>query len=243
MSSPPAPIPLADSATITSPLLRLAPELRNRIYKYTFTDAKKTGFVPHALTQTNKQIRNECRAMYYASFECIEITLRTHAQYHRTMKWLDEEDWSMFPVLPDITLLTYNAEHHRDVAISCRREQINPTQEFSVQLAHARSMYMSERKKLRSATMDTYTKCLGFDPEHFSLEDEAPHAFTEVARGTGGGDPWNIRRIEYRTENVPLFVKFRDLAAGKQGAEWDQHDLREVVGWFFVPIEYRERRI
>lgn len=55
-----APIPLATTAAIASPLLRLAPELRNRIYKYTFTDVKKAGLVPHALTQTNRQIRNEC---------------------------------------------------------------------------------------------------------------------------------------------------------------------------------------
>lgn len=78
--------PLATMAAITSPFLRLAPELRNRIYKYTFTDIKKPGFVPHALTQTNQEIRNECRAVYYASIECIEITLHTTAQYDLTKK-------------------------------------------------------------------------------------------------------------------------------------------------------------
>ena len=244
MASPPAPVPLATSATITFPFLRLAPELRNRIYKHTFTDVKKTEFVPHALTQTNKQIRNECRAMYYASIECIEITLRTTAQYHRTMKWLDEEDWSMFPVLPDITLLTYSAEHHRDVAISCRREQINPAHEFSVQLARVQSTYrLSERYELRRATMDTYIKCLGFDPERFTLAGKAPHAFTQVARGAGGGELWSSRRIEYRADNLPLLTTFRTHAQKKQGAEWDQHDLRKVVGWFYLPIKCRERRI
>jgi len=74
-----APCPLTTAATGTSPFLMLAPKLRNRIYHYTFGEVKKTGLVPHALTQTNKQIRSETRAMYYASIECIEITLRTFA--------------------------------------------------------------------------------------------------------------------------------------------------------------------
>ena len=236
----PAPTPLANTAAITSPFLKLAPELRNRIYEHTFAEVKKTGIVPHPLTHTNKQIRNECRAMYYASIECIEITLRTTSQYNLTKRWLDEEDWSMYPVLPDITILTYDGALDRDVTISCRRKQITPAREFALQLAQLEGYYISERERLRTATMDTYTKCLGFDPEDFALEDEAPEAFTRVIRG---GDTWSIRRMEYDKESIPLLVKFRGLAEGKMGHEWDQHDLGEVVKWLYIPISYRERRM
>lgn len=178
--------------------------------------------------------------MYYASIKCIEIALRTTTQYNLTEKWLDEEEWSMFPVLPDITILTYNQTFDRDVTISCRREQIAPAHEFPLQLAQLEGCYMSDRKRLRTATTDTYTKCLGFDPEEFALEDEAPEAFIKAIRG---GDTWSIRRVEYRTENIPLFVKFRSLAERKKGSRWDQNDLREIVEWFYIPIVHREHRM
>ena len=87
--------------------------------------------------------------------------------------------------------------------------------------------------------MDTYTKCLGFDPEEFALEEPAPDAFTQVIHD---GDTWSVRRMEYDMENNPLLVKFRTLAERKQDSEWDKHDLRKVVGWFYCPIVYRERR-
>ena len=225
--------PLATTATIASPFLRLAPELRNRIYKYTFAEAKKTGLVPHAWTQTKKQIRNETRAMYYASIECIEIPLHIFTQYDRAVKWLAEEDWSIVPVLPDITLLTYNARHHRDVTFSCRRGTIVPAHEFPLQLAELQGVHMSDQETLRAATIDTCTKCLGFDPEEFSLEEEAPETFTQVIRGVG---PWQVRRLEYRTENIPLFTTFRTLAEAKQGWEWTRDDLRAVVGWLYTSI-------
>lgn len=177
--------------------------------------------------------------MYYASIECIELTLRTVAQYNLTKKWLAEEDWSMFPVLPDITLLTYDEVENRDVTISCLRMQITPAHELPLQLAQLQGWYMSERMRLRRATMDTYTKCLGFDPEEFALEEPAPDAFTQVIHD---GDTWSVRRMEYDMENIPLLVKFRTLAERKQDSEWDKHDLRKVVGWFYCPIVYRERR-
>lgn len=34
-------------------------------------------------------------------------------------------------------------------------------------------------------------------------------AFIQVIRG---GGPWQVRRLEYRTENIPLFTTFRTLA-------------------------------
>jgi hypothetical protein len=117
-----------------SRLLRLAPELRNRIYHYAFSEVNTTGLVPHALTQTNRQIRRECRAMYYASIHCLEINLRTFAQYHRTEKWLAEQDWSLFPVLPDITFLSYDKARDLDVKISCHRESIVPAHNSLVSL-------------------------------------------------------------------------------------------------------------
>lgn len=117
--------------------------------------------------------------------------------------------------------------------------QITPAHELPLQLVQLQGWYMSERRKLRAATMDTYMKCLGFDPDGFALEDEAPDTFTEVIRG---GGTWSMRRMEYCTESIRLLVKFRTLAERKQGSEWDKHDPREVVGWFYCPIIYRERR-
>jgi hypothetical protein len=234
--------PLAATATITSPFLELAPELRNRIYDYTFTALEKTTPYPHALTRTNKQIRNECRAMYYASIECIEITLRTFAQYNCTKRWLAEEDWSMFPVLPHITLFTYNVDRHRDVTISCRRERITPAHEFPLQLARYEGGYMMECQRRLKATITTYMKSLGIKPNfsnRFALEVDVPKTFTQVIRD---GDAWNIRRLEYCTENIPLLRKFKRLAEENQGVEWTKDDLEAVVEWFNVPVRYRERR-
>lgn len=88
--------------------------------------------------------------------------------------------------------------------------------------------------------MDTYTKCLGFDPDELALEDEAPETFTQAI---SGGGTWSIRRMGYRTENIPLFVKFRLLAEKKMDSEWNQNDLREVMKWFYIPIVHRERRM
>ena len=234
-----APSTCASTAAINSPFLKLAPELRNQIYKYIFGAVEKVTPLPHALTRTNKQVRSETRAMYYASLECIEITLRTFAQYDRTRKWLAEQDWSMFPVLPHITLLSYNVDRHRDVTISCRRGKITPAHEFSLELADYDGSWMSEAERLHSATIDTYTKCLGLERERPHFSNSVPRTFTQVIHG---GATWNIRRLEYCTPNIPLLGKFARLAERKQGSEWTKDDLEAIVQWFHVPVRYREGR-
>lgn len=233
------PTPIATATTITSSFLRLAPELRNRIYKYAFDNIEKTTPLPHALTRTNKQIRNECRAMYYASIECIEITLRTFVQYNCTKRWLAYEDWSMFPVLPDITLLSYNVERRRDITIPCRREKIVPSNELPVQLAQLQDWYVTQVGRLPTATTYTYTKCLGLELKEFGLKVGAPSTFTAVIRG---GSTWNIRRLGFCTENAQLLGRFIKLAEKKQGSEWTKDDLEAILEWFRLAVRYRERR-
>lgn len=117
-----------------SPFLKLAPEVRSRIYKYAFEAVEITTPVPHALTQINNQIRNDCRTMYYASIECIKIDLRTEAQYKSTKRWLAEEDWSMFPMLPGFTFSHCNHRLGGDTMVSFHTETIVPAEEFSLQI-------------------------------------------------------------------------------------------------------------
>jgi len=222
-----------------SPFLRLAAELRNRIYKHAFADVKKTGPVPHALTQTNRQIRSESRAMYYASIECIEINIRTRAQYDRTKKWLAEEDWLMFPVMPDFTFFTYSISCNKDVALSCYRETIVPKDEYPLQLAYLQGRYMMDWKRVRKATMRTHAKCLGI-PEVYVLEDGAPESFTQVIES---GAKWSMRRLECTEEDVPLYYKFFRHADGKQGSDWTKSDLETIVSGFWHAVRCRERHM
>ena len=146
----------------------------------------------------------------------------------------------MFPVLPDITLLMYDIEDHRDVTISCRREVIVPAHVFTLRLAQLQDTCMSEQERVRTATMNTYIKCLGLDPEIFTLLEEVPEAFTQVILG---GGPWNIRRLECSTENTPMFYKLGALTANTQGSEWTREELRYIVRWSYTPIYTRESRM
>ena len=54
-----------------SPLARLAPEIRNRIYEYTFSSiyavTLRSGACEHPLTQTCAQIRFETLQMFFAT--------------------------------------------------------------------------------------------------------------------------------------------------------------------------------
>ncbi|KAM0707542.1 hypothetical protein Q7P35_004187 [Cladosporium inversicolor] len=215
----------ASPAAITSPFLRLAHELRNRVYKYVFGAVGKATPLPHALTRTNKQIRSETRAMYYASIECIEITLRTFAQYDRTRKWLAEEDWSMFPALPHITILTYEVDRRLDITISCRREKVTPAHELPLQLAAHHSGWQniwtraSESARLLRATINTYTKCLGLKRGTLDFSNRLLRTFTQVIRG---GATWDIRRLEFSAANRSLLGKFVRLAEEKQCSKVDQ---------------------
>lgn len=61
----------ATGPTIESRLLKLAAELRNRIYEYALTEDRDIhvghrGFHQSGLLQTNRQIRSETRAMYFS---------------------------------------------------------------------------------------------------------------------------------------------------------------------------------
>ena len=222
-----------------SPFLRLAPELRNRIYKYTFTGVEQTGPVPHALTQTNRQIRSESRAMYYASIKCIKLNIRTTAQYKSTRRWVAEEDWSMFLVLPDFKFLMFDDELKTDVTLSCHRETIVPKNEFSLQLAYLQGIYISDYDRLREAMMNTYIKCLGFDPETYALS-AWPQKFAEDIQS---GTTWSVRRFECDEKEASVFVPFMRLAKWKEGSEWTIRDLESVVDWMYVFARYRERQV
>ena len=222
-----------------SPFLRLAPELRNRIYKYTFTGVEQTGPVPHALTQTNRQIRSESRAMYYASIKCIKLNMRTIAQHKSTRRWVAEEDWSMFPVLPDFTFLTFDNKLKKDVTLSCHREIVVPKNEYSLQFAYTQGMYLSNHVRPREAMMSTYTKCLGFDLETYAL-GTWPQKF---AGNIKSGTTWSVRRFECDEEDAYVYFPFMRLAKWKEGSEWTIRDLESVVDWMYVFARYRERQV
>jgi hypothetical protein len=210
-----------------SPFLRLPPELRNWIYQYAFVHVRKTGLVPHALTHVNKQIRNESRPMYYASIECIEIDVRTLAQIEHTEEWLAEEDWSMFPVLPDLKFLSSNLKGNvQDITISCYRETVVPAHDHFLQLAHTEGRYVKEQTRLRTATMNTYTKCLGFDPEEFRLDKKVPDSFTQAIKGEVA---WSTRRLEYNENDPNLRYKFLLLALDKHARAWTKDDIGTIV--------------
>lgn len=222
-----------------SPFLKLAPELRNRIYDFTFKAAGPSSPVPHALTRTNRQIRSECRAMYYASIECLEISVRTLAQIKHTQRWLAEEDWSMFPVLPDFTFLTYNISCDLDVTISCCREEVTPAHEFSLKYARVDRRKWDKQRKLRAANMNTYTRCLGFNPREYRLGDEVPESFIEAIRDV---DTWITRRLDYEEDDSGAFYMFFRLAVAKQGSDWDEDDIISVVRELRARARYRELR-
>ena len=222
-----------------SPFLKLAPGLRNRIYKYSFTGVEETGPVPHAWTQTNRQIRSESRAMYYASIKCIKLNIRTTAQYKSTRRWVAEEDWSMFLVLPDFKFLMFDDELKTDVTLSCHRETIVPKNEFSLQLAYLQGIYISDYDRLREAMMNTYIKCLGFDPETYALS-AWPQKFAEDIQS---GTTWSVRRLECDEKNALVYVLFMRLAKWKEGSEWTIRDLKDVVDWMYVFARYRERQV
>jgi hypothetical protein len=221
-----------------SPFLRLALELRNRIYKYAFAATKQTGPVPHALTQTNKQIRSESRAMYYGSVQCLEIYVRNLSQVGCTRKWLAEEDWSLYPVLPNIVFRFYIQALRSNVTFFMTRQKLVPTEELSLRLSHLHPTLggVNHQTKLEQATEGAYAACLGFDPTEISLEESVSDNFIKAIEENA---TWNVRRLEYHCPNDKdllhddpvIFTMFLKLARLKQGSEWTKHDLSHIVQW------------
>lgn len=187
------PTPLATTAAITSPFLKLAPELRNRIYDFTFKAAGASKPVPHALTRINRQIRSECRAMYYSSIACLEIPVRTLSQIIHTQKWLAEEDWSMFPVLPKLVFLTYHPNTTSDIEIVCPRSEVVPAPEFLLALEeYAGAYFLRDEDKREMAFVDTYVKCLGVRPDDMISFGMVPEDFIRAV-ATGDMKKWAVR--------------------------------------------------
>lgn len=226
----------------TSSLSKLSPELRNKIYEYTFTTARETGLVPHALTQANTQFRKESLSMYYASIELLTIPLRTLEQIRRTKKWLAEVDWSFIPVLPDLVLLSRSPTLHFDISITCVREEIAPIDELSSVLAVYAEFAeegWSDPDTHENALKDTYVHCLGFGADSCaSIRDGPVPDYFKQAVENGG--TWVTRQWfhevhgdrDYVGAERNLFDMFVKNAVHKQGLDWDSSDLKRIVGWF-----------
>jgi hypothetical protein len=208
-----------------SPFLRLAPKLRNRIYEY-------------ALTRINRQIRSESQAMYYASLQWLEIYVRSLLQTYCTRKWLSEEDWSLYPLLPNIVFRFYNLALRSNVTFFMTRQRLVPSEELSLRLSHPYPTLggVNHQTKLEQATEGAYAACLEFDPTEISLEESVSDNFIKAIEESA---TWNVRRREYHCTNdkdllhddPAIFTMFLKLARLKQGSEWTEHDLSHIVQW------------
>ena len=229
------PTPLATTAaTDTPPFLRLAPELRNRIYQYAFTAAERSTPIPHALTQTSKQIRDECQAMYYASIKCLRIRVSTLAQIERTKRWLAEEDWSWYPILPNLEFLFYFPSVRSTVKVALNRKETIPSEELPLEL-----FMVSQRDTygLRWATFMAYINCLGLDPRVVAIEWPHWPVDEKFTKALKEGATWSTRQLEYMgptsfdlwQDDRGLYKMFMQIAARKQGLECTKNDLKSII--------------
>ena len=228
-----------------SPFLKLAPELRNRIYDLTFKAAGVSGPVPHALTRVNRQIRSECRAMYYASIKYLKIRLYTLAQIECTKRWLAEEDWSWYPVLPNIVFGFWVPSLRSKIAVALYRKEANPSEESSRRLSLLSRKRLSHEEKLKKATFDTYIYYLGLNPKKIALVEPVGERFTGAIKE---GATWSIRLLKCnRPESFDLlwndpglYKMFFKLAVRKQGSELNEDDLKSIVQWMERYSRYRQ---
>lgn len=89
--------------------LGIPAELRLAIYEYAFNaEPWRTKFKlrPHALTRVNRQIRQECMPLYYASVETLEVPVSSVERISRARKWLEEVDLGAFSQKPNFIFIS-----------------------------------------------------------------------------------------------------------------------------------------
>jgi hypothetical protein len=183
--------------------------------------------------------------MCYASIEYLEIPLRTLAQIRQTQKWLAEEDWSMFPVLPGLVFFSYHPETVSDITYLCEREEIVPAHEFSLQLDNfGENWGLSDQDKRGIAVTDTYVKCLGVDPDDITYCGTIPNDFIRAIE-EGDTHKWAVRG--WYSDSVDLTTEWRDVwhmffenAEEMQGDEWDHSTIDWIVFWLEENGHYRD---
>jgi hypothetical protein len=221
----------------SSGLLKISPELRNRIYGYAFETVSSSGPIPHALTQVNQQIRGESRKMYYASVDCLVLPVRTLEQIRRTQKFLDEVGLSLYHMLPDIEFLSTTGNPYLEkIPISCRREEVLPAEELAFQLSlfSGDTTGMSDEGMFDAALESAYIHCLGFEANSLCLGSELPEDFE---RAIEEGDTWIMRVFDfggagteaYEEADNKLFDMVFDLAASTNDEDWNWVDLELFV--------------
>jgi hypothetical protein len=118
--------------------LYLPPEVRNRIYEYTFTGLHDLS--PHHLTQVNRQIRVESLQMYHERAFVLQIPLQTPAQMLSFLKWIESDPAE--PSTIERHAFTYNDIDMGVTSVCFNQGTLTPC--TSCKLARSRDLGYSE---------------------------------------------------------------------------------------------------
>lgn len=239
----------SDKCIVQPTLLGIPPEIRNIVYDYAFSIDTTRNLAPHALTRTNRLLRQESLSLQWNYVETLVIPLHTRKQLLHFKEWaaaeieqpkftrVHERTKKPIPSYPSLQFDYTTAAEGKRARLSFARQELTPAEEYLRMLRtygltdtimnQARSRHMM---KIVSLT----AKCLG---TALVQSERLPRDFDYNAILK---DPalWIVRKVQYHTcpltrrtwREYPHIVRFfRPHALEKHGAEWDATFIRDEV--------------
>ncbi|GAB7329133.1 hypothetical protein MBLNU13_g00961t1 [Cladosporium sp. NU13] len=230
-------------------LLGMPPEIRNVIYDYAFSADTTRSLAPHALTRTNRLLRQESLSIQWKYVETLVIPLHTRKQLDHFKEWAaaeieqpkytraHESTGKSIAAYPGLQFDYTTAAEGKRARLSFARQELTPTEEYSrmlrtygltdTELSQGRSKHVMEILSLTA-------KCLGTaleKSERFPRDFDYNAVIKDPA-------PWVVRKIGYRncpptrrswSERLYIVRFFRPHALKKRGAERDATFIRDEV--------------
>lgn len=239
----------SDKCIVQPTLLGIPPEARNIIYDYAFSADTTRNLAPHALTRTNRLLRQESLSLQWEYVETLVIPLHTRKQLHHFKEWATAEieqpkytrvyetTRKPFPSYPSLQFNYTTAAEGKRARLSFARQELTPAEECSRML---RTYGLTDtdmgqgRSKHVAKILSLTAECLG---TALVKSEPLPRDFDYNAIIK---DPalWIVRKVKYRIypptrqierERSHIVRFFRPHALKKHGAEWDAKFIRDEV--------------
>lgn len=230
-------------------LLGIPPEIRNIIYEYAFSTDATMNLAPHALTRTNRLLRQESFSLQWNYVETLVIPLHTRKQLLHFKEWaaaeieqpkftrVHEQTRKPIPSYPSLQFDYTTAAEGKRARLSFARQELTPAEEF-LRMLRTYGLTDASMNQIRSRHMAEVllltAQCLG---TALVQSERLPRDFdyNTILKDTA---LWIVRKVQYKTcpptrrtwRERPHIVRFfRPHALEKRGAEWDATFIRDEV--------------